>query len=325
LAKNPRTAAPGESSKSRVVRIGTREIETRGLATGFWTDLYHRALTVYWPAFFATAAAIFIVLNAVFAFLFWLGHDPIANVSPDLPLPLSLFYFSIETLATVGYGDMHPQTNYGHLIATVEIFTGMSFLAVMTGLIFTRFSRPRARFLFAEHPVVAMQQGRQTLMIRIANARNNTISQATARLWLIRLEGMSEGHQLRRYYELKLDRREHPMFALSWTLFHIIDQTSELHGLTSDDLAATEATLAVNVSGVDDNSAQPLYARKIYSCRDIRWNHRYEDIISHSAEGRLLFDYGLFHATRPDDETGDATARLAADEEARSEDALSEP
>ena len=143
-------------------------------------------MTVHWPAFFGSAALIFIVLNAVFGFLYWLGDDPVANVSNTLPLPLSLFYFSIETLATVGYGDMHPQTNYGHLVATVEIFTGMSFLAVMTGLIFARFSRPRARFVFAQHPVVASHQGQPTLMIRVANARDNTISQATARLWLFR-------------------------------------------------------------------------------------------------------------------------------------------
>jgi inward rectifier potassium channel len=314
LAKNPTTAAPGESSKSRVVRVGAREIETRGLATGFWTDLYHRSLTVYWPVFFASAAAIFIMLNAVFAFLFWLGDEPIANVAPNLPLPLSLFYFSIETLATVGYGDMHPQTNYGHLVATVEIFTGMSFLAVMTGLIFARFSRPRARFLFADHPVVTVQQGRPTLMIRIANARNNTISQATARLWVIRLETMKEGHQLRRYYELKLDRREHPMFSLSWTLFHCIDEASDLYGMSPADLAATEASLVLNVSGVDDNSAQPLYSRKIYSHREIRWNHRYRDITSHSAEGRLVLDYSLFHGVVPEADEGADQAILEREE-----------
>jgi len=326
LAKNPKTAAPGEPGKSRVVRIGAREIETRGLPAGFWTDLYHRSLTVYWPVFFATAAAIFIILNAVFALLFWLGSDPIANVSPDLPLPLSLFYFSIETLATVGYGDMHPQTNYGHLVATVEIFTGMSFLAVMTGLIFARFSRPRARFLFADHPVVTMQQGRPTLMIRIANARNNTISQATARLWVLRIETMSEGHLLRRYYELKLDRREHPMFGLSWTLFHVIDETSELYNLTPDDLATAEAAFILNVSGVDDNSAQPLYARRIYSNHDIRWNHRYQDITSLSTAGRLLLDYSQFHQTTPDGIVRKAAPNLMdAAEDAASEEVLSEP
>jgi inward rectifier potassium channel len=293
LAKVRKQITSGRQRKAHLVRIGMREIETRGLVDGFWTDLYHRSMTVYWPVFFGTAATIFIFLNIVFAALFYLGDQPIANVAKDLPL--SLFYFSIETLATVGYGDMHPQTDYGHFIATVEIFTGMCFLAVMTGLIFARFSRPRARFIFAEHPVVTMQQGQPTLMIRVANARNNTISQATARLWLFRMEKMTEGHQLRRYHELKLDRREHPMFSLSWTVFHAIDETSPLYGMTADDLVTLDVALALNVSGVDDNSAQQLYARQLYSYRDIRWNHRYQDITSISAEGRLLIDYNQFH------------------------------
>ena len=281
--------------------MGTRDIETRGLADGFWTDLYHRSMIVYWPVFFGTAAAIFVVLNAAFALVYWLGDQPVANVSTELPLPLSLFYFSIETLATVGYGDMHPQTNYGHLVATVEIFTGMCFLAVMTGLIFARFSRPRARFIFAEHPIVGMHQGQKTLMVRVANERHNTISQATARLWLLRVENVKEGAQLRRFYELKLDRSEHPMFALSWTIFHAIDKTSPLHGTTADSLAATDGALVLNLSGVDDSSAQHLYARRIYSHGDIRWNHRYRDITSYSQEGRLLIDYGLFHDVMPEE------------------------
>jgi inward rectifier potassium channel len=190
LAKAPKTIVSKRARRSQVVHIGLREVETRGLSNSFWTDLYYRSMTVYWPVFFGTAAAIFAALNAVFAFLYWLGKDPVANVIGNEPL--GLFYFSIETLATVGYGDMHPQTNYGHMIATVEIF-----LAVLTGLIFARFSRPRARFPFADHPVVTMHQGRPTLMIRIANARNNTISQATARLWLFRVETTLEGYEFR--------------------------------------------------------------------------------------------------------------------------------
>ncbi len=290
-AKQVETKRQGKSHF--IVRIGSRDIETRGLALRFWTDLYHRSMTIYWPVFFGTAAAIFIGLNWIFAFFYWLGKDPIANVSPDLPL--SLFYFSIETLATVGYGDMHPQTNYGHLVATVEIFTGMCFLAVMTGLIFARFSRPRARFVFARNPVVTRHQGQTTLIIRIANERHNTISQATARLWLFRLENVKEGNQLRRYYELKLERNEHPMFALSWTLFHVIDGTSPLYRRYRAQLAATEGALTLNVGGVDDSSAQRLYARQIYSHSDIKWNYRYKDITSLADDGRLLIDYTGFH------------------------------
>lgn len=300
MAKAPKQIE-AKSEKTHLVRIGNRAVEARGLKAGFWTDLYHHSMTVYWPVFFGIAAGIFVVLNAIFAALFALGDQPIANVSPDLPLPLSLFYFSIETLATVGYGDMHPQTNYGHVVATVEIFTGMCFLAVMTGLIFARFSRPRARFIFADHPVVAAHQGQPTLMIRVANARNNTISQATARLWLFRLEHTAEAQTLRRYHELALERREHPMFTLSWTLFHVIDGTSPLYAMTEQDLVGADAALILNVGGVDDSSAQRLYARQLYSHRDIKWKHRYRDITSISGAGRLLIDYSLFHDVVPEE------------------------
>ena len=279
--------------KPQLVRFGHREIETLGLSQGFWTDLYHRAMTVYWPVFFGSAAVLFVTLNAVFGFLYWLGHEPIANAEGNGPL--AYFYFSIETLATVGYGDMHPQTDYGHLIATVEIFTGMSFLAVMTGLIFARFSRPRARFVFADTAVITRHEGRQALMIRTANARHNTISRANARLWLIRAERSREGDQLRRFYELKLDRSEHPMFVLSWMLFHIIDKDSPLYGATASDLEEGDALFVLNVGGLDDSSAQQLYARHVYSWRDIRWNHRYKDITSVSPQGRFLLDYTKFN------------------------------
>jgi inward rectifier potassium channel len=295
LAKSRRKRSEG---KSQLVRFGHREIETLGLAQGFWTDLYHRSMTVYWPVFFGGAALIFVLLNAGFAVLYLLGDQPVANV-PAKSL-LDLFYFSIETLATVGYGDMHPQTEYGHFIATVEIFTGMCFLAVLTGLVFARFSRPRARFVFADYPVVASRGGDPTLMVRLANARHNTISRATARLWLIRAERTVEGDQLRRFYELKLDRGEHPMFVLSWTLFHTIDKDSPLYGTAPAELEQSDAMLVLNVGGLDDSSAQQLYARHVYPWYDIRWQHRYRDITSISPQGRFLLDYTKFHDVVPD-------------------------
>jgi inward rectifier potassium channel len=288
----PKLRRQRSEGKSQLLRFGHREIETLGLSQGFWGDLYHRSMTVYWPVFFGSAAAIFVALNAVFGFLYSLGHEPIANAAENGPL--AYFYFSIETLATVGYGDMHPQTNYGHLIATIEIFTGMSFLAVMTGLIFARFSRPRARFVFAKEAVITRHEGRPTLMIRLANARHNTVSRASARLWIIRAERTKEGDQLRRFYEIKLDRSEHPMFVLSWMLFHVIDNDSPLHGMTASDLAEGDALLVLNVGGLDDSSAQQLYARHIYSWRDIRWHYRYKDIASVSPQGRFLLDYTKF-------------------------------
>jgi inward rectifier potassium channel len=283
-------------SKSQIVRIASREIETRGLSTGLWTDLYHHAMTISWPGFFAFAAAVFVVLNAVFATLFWLGDKPVANVRSESFL--EFFFFSIETLATVGYGDMHPQTSYGHIVATVEIFTGMSFLAVMTGLVFARFSRPKARFVFARHAVVTSHRGHPTLMLRVANARHNTISGATAKLWLIRAEVTPEGHTLRRYYQLSLEREENPIFAFSWTIFHPIDEFSALSGLNLEQLAKSETALLLTVNGFDDNSAQQLWARQSYSHTDIRWQHRFVDITSW-VDGRMILDYNKFHDVLP--------------------------
>jgi inward rectifier potassium channel len=299
---------PGTSSepRSRIFKFGDRQIVAKGLPGGFWTDVYYRAMTVSWPRFFGSAAAIFLVLNVVFATVYSFGKAPVANVRSDGMV--DLLYFSIETLATVGYGDMHPQSDYGHLVATIEIFTGMSFLAVMTGLVFARFSRPRARFIFARYPVVAMFDGVPTLMIRMANARHNTISRATARLWLIRAEETAEGVQLRRYHELALQRRENPIFVLSWTVFHVIQEGSPLFGASAEDLAQVEAVFVLTVSGHDDNAAIELNARRSYAHDDIRWNARYVDILAGSSQGQIFIDYGKFDAVTPEARVPEADA-----------------
>jgi inward rectifier potassium channel len=203
----------GRASKTRVIRLGDREVITEGLHLNFWADISHRCMTASWPAFIAGAALVFVVFNAIFASLYWIGHQPISNV-PDGGY-IDYLYFSIETLSTAGYGDMHPQTHYGHFIATVELFTGIFSMSLMTGLIFARFSRPNARLLFVDNPVISIHEGKPTLMIRLANERDNIISNATARLWLFKNERSMEGQPLRRFYELALTRNESPALALS--------------------------------------------------------------------------------------------------------------
>jgi inward rectifier potassium channel len=121
-----------------------------------------------------------------------------------------------------------------------------------------------------------------------------------ARLWLIRMETSAEGSLFRRYHELLLERHEHPMFMLSWSIFHVIDETSPLYGVTPADLAASDAALTLNVSGVDDNSAQYLYARKLYNHDNIRWKHRYRDTTSFAEDGRVVIDYAVFHEIIPE-------------------------
>jgi inward rectifier potassium channel len=281
--------------KARVVQLGDREIITEGLHLNFWADISHRCMTASWPAFIGGAAAVFIAFNAVFALFYWIGDQPISNV-PDRAY-IDYLYFSIETLSTAGYGDMHPQTHYGHFIATVELFTGIFSMSLMTGLVFARFSRPHARLLFADNPVISDHEGKPTLMVRLANERHNIIGNATARLWLFKNIVSMEGQSLRRFYELPLVRNESPALALSWTLYHIVDEQSPLYGLDAQDLEASNVSLVLVVSGYDVVAAQTVHARKSYGHSDIRFGHRYADILGTAEDGRLRIDYGRFHQT----------------------------
>jgi inward rectifier potassium channel len=292
-----RRAVNGKRARPRLTRIGDRRFITQGLETNLWTDFYYNAMTVTWPRFFAALATIFVLLNIIFAEIYSLGEAPIANAKPGSFS--DLFFFSVETTSTVGYGDMHPQTLYGHLVATAENFVGMVSLAVMTGLVFARFSRPRARLIYANHPVITRHDGAMTLMVRLANARNNFITDASAKMWVIRAEQSSEGRRMTRFLPLRLERNENPVFALTWTLLHIIDEGSPLFGLSGEDIAASDMNFVVTIRGLDETSAQLVYSRKPYPAQTVMVGHEFVDVVSVDENGMRRIDYGKLHETRP--------------------------
>ena len=287
-------------NRPRVINIGGRSFVSQGLSRRIWDDIYHRALTVNWPVFFGVAAAAFLLLNTVFAGIYQLGTQPIANQFPRGFA--GAFFFSVETLATVGYGDMHPQTVYAHIVATVEIFTGMTGIAVVTGLIFSRFSRPRAKIIFTDHPIVRMIDGKQTLMVRAANTRQNIIAEASAQLHLLRLETSQEGFKLRKIHDLKLIRDRHPIFMLSWSLMHVIDESSPLYGETPETLERSQSAFLLSLEGIDETTSQSMLARQQWSHQDLRWNYRYLDLVSDDGNGLNIIDYSIFHAVQPLDD-----------------------
>jgi inward rectifier potassium channel len=282
--------------RSQVVKVGDRKILASGLDAPFLGDLYYQAMKSSWPAFFGAFAAVFLVVNVIFASVYRLGENPIANAKPGSLK--DLFFFSIETLGTVGYGDMHPQTAYGHAVAAVEIFTGMSVIAVVTGLVFARFSRPRARLVFARHMVVGPHEEKQTLMMRMANQRHNMISEASAKLWVLLEAQTAEGERYRRFYELPLERGENPVFVLSWTIFHVIDESSVLFGMGADELEEADAVFIVTFAGLDEAANQRVNARQSFSHQSIRWGHRYADVLGTTKDGMPRIDYGKFHDTQ---------------------------
>jgi len=272
--------------------LAGRQVITHGLPRGIWQDLYHLFMTVSWPALFAGFATFFLLFNLLFAGIYRLHAESVTHVDP--PGYWGLFFFSVETYATVGYGDMHPQSLYAHVAASIEIFLGMLSVALMTGMIFARFSRPTARFLFARAAVIQPLDGQLTLMLRAANARQNIIMEAQAQLRLIRDERTPEGFQIRRIYDLPLRRNQHPIFIFGWNLLHVIDETSPLQGQTRETLEAARASVLLTVSGTDETTGQTLMARHQYLADALYWNHRFVDILTNGPDGIDRFDYTKF-------------------------------
>jgi inward rectifier potassium channel len=270
-----------------------RQVVTRGITPAVFQDLYHYLMTVTWPRLFAAIAVFFLVFDFLFGCLYYLQPGSVANLSP--PGFLGAFFFSVETLATVGYGEMHPSSLYGHVVAMVEVFVGLMLLALVTGLMFARFSRPRARFLFAKVAVVRPVDGRTMLMFRAANARQNVVQEASAKLRMIRDEITREGLELRRITDLKLVREQHPAFFIGWTIMHVIDESSPLCGETEESLRRSGASFVLSLSGTDETTGHTLMAREDYSCTAILWNKAFRDVLDVTEEGVVFFDYTLFH------------------------------
>ena len=285
------------SSAPRRIRLGARDVVTRGLSIAVVQDLYHYFMTVSWTRLFATIAAFFLVFDLLFGCLYHLVPGCVANLSP--PGFPGAFFFSVETLATVGYGDMHPQTLYGHVVAMIEIFVGLMILAVITGIMFARFSRPKARFMFAKLAVVRPIDGRLTLMFRAANERQNVVQEASAMLRMLRDDVTPEGYRLRRIVDLPLVRSQHPAFSLGWNLMHAIDEKSPLRSEGAESLAAAQAVFILSLSGTDETTGQVLMARAEYLSAAIRWNQAFQDILEVQPDGSLQIDYSKFDQVEP--------------------------
>jgi len=285
------TKHPSRKNTQKVEFDG-RQIYAHGVSSHFWHDSYHYAMTSSWSLFFAVFAAMFIALNLLFATFYSFDSQSVANLYPGGFW--GAFFFSVETLATVGYGDMHPQTVYGHIVSTVEIFTGMSGIAMITGVMFARFSRPKAKIMFTKHPVTYRHNGEHVLCIRIANSRLNVIAEASARLRLLRLETTSENSRFIRIIDLPLKRDQHPMFSLGWNIFHVIDEQSPLFHMNAKLLEQMQGRLILSIEGVDETTSQTLRARHIYSWDKVRFNYRYKDITSSDEQMNNHMDYTLF-------------------------------
>ena len=279
------------------VRAGQLEFFKVNTEKWEWRDAYHWLLALNWPRFAALILSIYVVINLIFAALYAVGGPCIAEMAPGSFL--QAFFFSVQTLATVGYGHMYPQTLYGHVLTTIEIMSGMFWLAVITGLIFVRFSRPTARILFSKSIVITPFDGRPALMLRVANMRHHSMVEAEFRIMFLRDEPIAEGGTFRRFYSLKLDFDRLIVFPAALTLRHFIDEQSPLYGATPESLEAGDARLIASVVCVETVIPAAVQSQQDYSWRDVRFGERFVEIYTELGDGKLTVDYGRIHDTEP--------------------------
>ncbi len=279
------------------VRAGQVEFLKVNTERWDWRDAYQWLLALSWPRFALFIAAIYVAINLIFAALYSLDGNCIAYLQPGSFV--DAFFFSVQTLATVGYGHMYPQTLYGHVVTTLEIISGMFGLAVMTGLIFVRFSRPTARILFSKSIVIAPFNGRPALMLRIANLRQRSLVEAEFRIMFSRNQEIVEDDSYRYFYALKLDFERMIVFPAALTLRHTIDEHSPLFGATPQSLEASNATFVASVMGIETVIPAAVQTQQNYTWRDVRFGERFVEIYSELKEGQITVDYGRIHHTEP--------------------------
>lgn len=256
-------------------------------------DAYHLLLEMSWPAALGSIAAAFLLLNALFAvgFMFTGG---IANSSGSFG---DAFFFSVQTMGTIGYGAMAPTTLAANILVVTEAVVSLIITALATGIVFARFSRTTAEVVFSRTACISPVDGTPTLTFRIGNDRSNCIFDARVKVIFIRTEKTKEGQTLYRMTDLTLVRLEAVTLERSFTIQHRIDEKSPLHEATRASCDAHEVEIMVNVSGTDDVSLQPVYARHTYFPKDIAWGRRLADVLRERDDGKLVLDVRKFHDT----------------------------
>ncbi len=281
--------SPRGSGRPRVRAIGQRFAPHE--------DLYHYVLTRTWSEFFLLMGLAFLGANTLFAVLYWIAPGSVSNARPGSFE--DAFFFSVQTMATIGYGGMSPATRFAHIVVTVEAMTGILSTALITGITFAKFARPTARVLFSDKLILAPRNGMPHLTFRVANWRHNLVTEAQLRVILLVTEQTREGETLRRQLEVPLVRDNTPLFALTWTVLHLVDGRSPFFGPDAlPRLRSANAEIYVTLTGLDEAMGQ-IHAQHSYRLDDIVTNMRFVDVLKLRPDGTRELDYRHFHDVVP--------------------------
>ena len=257
-----------------------------------FSDLYHRMLRASWRVTVLVIATLVMTVNVVFAVAFYIvggiggaRHGSFADA----------FFFSVQTVATIGYGAFYPQSLGAHILVTLESIVGILVAAISTGLVFAKFSIPTARIAFSRKAVITQLNGVRSLIFRVGNLRGNYVVDAQMRMTLTHLEKTQEGRSLYRMLDLPLLRERSPSLGRTWSIVHQIDDKSPLKDATPQSLIDTETELQAAITGMDSTSSQAVHARYRYDAEDILFEKRLADMLSPKPDGRVKLDFAKFH------------------------------
>lgn len=279
-------------------RDGSFNVRRTGLSFIDSLNPYHSLLTMTWPVFLALVTVAYLLVNLFFALLY-LACGPGALHVPDAMRPdgalATSFFFSVETFATIGYGNISPMSISAHAVMVVESLVGILAVALATGIIFARFSRPTARIRFSRSALIAPYRDMRAFEFRIANERRSELIEVECKLLFVRRE-TTNGRVTRAYHPLTLERSRVTFFPLSWTVVHPIDDSSPLLGQTPESLHESEAEFLVLLTGVDDASENTVHARTSYRSEEIAWDARFSSVFNAPPDGGALsIDIGRLH------------------------------
>ncbi len=253
-----------------------------------------------WTILFATLIFVFLLANGVFAGLYILEPNSIANTASQSFG--DAFSFSVQTMSTIGYGTLSPESTYANILVTCEAIFGISFTAMSTGLIFAKVSRPASSILFSNPVLVTTFHGKPTLLFRVGNARGNEIVEASVNAAVFVNTVSPEGHALGRMFNLKLVRSNTPLFMFTWQVMHVIDEDSPLFGVDASSIADDIQLIVVTITGHDATYGQMIHGRNLYYPEHFQFDRRFVDVMTTLDDGRIMIDYTNFHNTISDNE-----------------------